>query len=756
MKLKIQKYWDQYVNYYMARYPLAEIQREDMLSFLRDKLFITILLLSVPICILTYIPSVIVSIITNQFVIAIFDTGAMLLFLLFFFSKKLPLYLKKIYFSVSFYILSSILLFYLGNKGPGIIILICTSVLITLFQSKKAGLIAIILNSVIYFLFFIALPTTSLAPAVFMDFGFLPGIAVGLNLIAFNTLVVLSASSIVDQLHKSFLKERNLQLLYRQSEQEIKNLNLNLEQKIEERTTELAEINDRLLSEIEDHKITESNLRNAKSEAESANRAKSDFLAGMSHEIRTPMNAILGYSQLLGLTLKEKLQQDYIDSIKLSGKTLLTIINDILDLSKIESGRLLLQQDYVDTAVFFSDFERIFAFRISEKKLKFITQISPNTPAGLYFDSVRIRQILLNLVGNAVKFTEAGEIILKVRCENPKNMAKDDIKTRGTADLVIEVKDSGIGIPEEYQGKIFESFVQVQSKAAHYGTGLGLTITQRLIQIMNGSIDLVSVPEKGSTFTVRIPDIKFVTGSPKQPMETEFNPNDVIFEKAIILIVDDVDDNRFYLSAVLEDTELTIIEAEDGYEALKAIEKKKPDLAIVDIQMPGMDGFELLSKIRENSDLKHIPVIAYSASVMKEQRQKIMKNDFAGLLVKPVQIKEIYAELMNHLPFHYREKQVTPEPENKYYYNDEITNLPELNAALNGKLWEICRKLELRQPIGEVIDLGEKLIALGIKHNCSLILDYGKELTSAADSFNVESMLKLIKNYREKVDSLKL
>ena len=755
MKINFLKLWDQYVRYYNDRYPLPDIYREEMLSFLRDKLFITILLLSFPICIIAYIPSVIVSVITQQFVIVIFDTASLVLFSLFFFSRKIPLIAKKIYYSITFYVLSSILIFYLGNKGPGIIILICSSVLITLFQSKRAGLIAILLNSTIYLIFLIIIPLTSLAvPYVQSDFSLAPGIAIGLNLIAFNTLVVLSASSLVDQLHNSFLKERQLQLLYRQSEQEIKNLNLNLEKKIEERTAELANINDRLLNEIEEHKKTEADLRNAKSEAETANRVKSDFLAGMSHEIRTPMNAILGYSQLLGFTLKEKLQQDYIESIKSSGKTLLTIINDILDLSKIEAGRLSLQPAHVDTSLFFNDFERIFSFRISEKKLKYTTHISRTTPATLYFDSVRMRQVLLNLVGNAIKFTETGEIIIKVHAENPRSIVKSDIKSMGIVDLVIEVKDTGIGIQEEYQRKIFDSFVQVQSKSAHYGTGLGLTITQRLVQMMNGSVALTSVPGTGSTFTVRIPEVKYETISYKKPEETVFNPKDVIFEKATILIVDDVDDNRFYLSAVLEDTELTVIEAADGYEALKALESKIPDLAIVDILMPGMNGFELLSKIKENSDLKQIPVIAYSASVMKEQRQKILQSDFSGLLVKPVQIKEIYAELMNHLKYHLKEKpgrQVSQIIEDD---RDEINDLPELLSELQGKLSETCKKLELRQPIGEIIDFGKQLISLGIKHNCSLILNYGKELTDAADSFNVESMLKLIKEYREKVDYL--
>jgi len=185
------------------------------------------------------------------------------------------------------------------------------------------------------------------------------------------------------------------------------------------------------------------------------------------------------------------------------------------------------------------------------------------------------------------------------------------------------------------------------------------------------------------------------------------------------------------------------------------MESEIPDLAIVDILMPGMNGFELLAKMKMDTRLKHIPVITYSASVMKEQRQKILKNDFSGLLVKPVQIKEIYAELMHHLPYHFRERRENPEPEIIDYTRDEINNLTELILQLDGKFSETSKKLELRQPIGEVIEFGKQLISLGIRHNCSLIMNYGEEITNAADSFNVEAMLKLIQQYKEKVDILR-
>ena len=237
-------------------------------------------------------------------------------------------------------------------------------------------------------------------------------------------------------------------------------------------------------------------------------KRKSEFLANMSHEIRTPMNAVLGYAELLGFMLEDKTQRDYIESIKSSGRSLLTLINDILDLSKIEAGKLELQFEFVNSQSFFSEFERIFSLRLSEKGLKFILEISSGTPAGIYIDDARLRQIILNLVGNAVKFTEKGSIRLKVYTENPQIINYSKGKTEEFIDLIIEVTDTGIGISKEMQEEIFNPFVQGQGQNVkkYGGTGLGLAITQRLVQLMNGTIDLDSQLNKGSSFKIKIPE----------------------------------------------------------------------------------------------------------------------------------------------------------------------------------------------------------------------------------------------------------
>jgi PAS domain S-box-containing protein len=503
--------------------------------------------------------------------------------------------------------------------------------------------------------------------------------------------------------------------------------------------------------DITENKKAEKALIKAKQEAEKANKAKSEFLANMSHEIRTPMNAILGYSELLSYVLKDKTQKGYLDSIKSSGRTLLTLINDILDLSKIEAGKLQLDYDYIETSTFFNEFGKIFSLKISEKNLRFITCISETTPTSFYLDGPRLRQIILNLVGNAVKFTEDGQIELKIRGENKEVAKSSKTKIDGTIDLVIEVKDTGIGIPEEYQERIMESFVQVHSKTNLSGTGLGLPIAKRLTELMNGRLELKSKTGEGSTFTVVLSEVPFLMNHEKLKTEVPFNPSDIIFEKATILIADDIENNRRYIRDVLSGTNLTVIEAVDGLNAISLIEITMPDLVIIDIVMPGLDGFELLARIKGKENLKHIPVIAYSASVMKEQQEKIRQSEFAGLLIKPVQISDLYIQLMNHLAY----SMVSPVEPEADLSGDETADLHELISSLEGSFFEKWMSFKSRQPLAEVKEFGESLVQLGNCHRNRVISEYGAKLAVAADSFNLEDMLKLLGKYQAKIEELK-
>jgi signal transduction histidine kinase/CheY-like chemotaxis protein len=535
---------------------------------------------------------------------------------------------------------------------------------------------------------------------------------------------------------------------------ELRLLNERLEDLVEERTRELKKDEEKIRAfnaELE-QRINERTVQ-----LDAANKAKSEFLANMSHEIRTPMNAVLGYAELLGSMLEEKTQRNYLESIKSSGRSLLTLINDILDLSKIEAGKLELQFEFVNSQSFFSEFERIFSLRLSEKGLKFILDISSGTPAGIYIDDARLRQIILNLIGNAVKFTEKGSIKLKVYAENPQIIKYSKNKTEEFIDLIIEVTDTGIGISREFKKEIFNPFVQGQRQnlKKYGGTGLGLAITQRLVQLMNGTIELDSHLHKGSTFKIKIPEVSYLRDFEKRSEEIQLDPGDIIFEKATIIVADDVEHNRKYLIDALSKTNIKVVQAEDGQEAFTLAKKIVPDIIITDIRMPGMDGFDLLKKLKSIKRLKHIPVIAYSASVMKAQRDRIRKSEFTGLLIKPVQVTELYLELMNNLPYKSIRAARSVQSATETDFTKEVSDLPGLIHSLDTQYKDIWMTFGIRQPIGEVRDFGNQLIKLGKNHKAAIITGYGEELVNAADSFNIEAILNLIRKYPGIVELLK-
>ena len=385
-------------------------------------------------------------------------------------------------------------------------------------------------------------------------------------------------------------------------------------------------------------KQVQADLQKSKEEAEMANKAKSEFLANMSHEIRTPMNAILGFSEALLNKAGEEQNRQYLNTILSSGKTLLGLIDDILDLSKIEAGRLEIQPENINPGRLLSDISAIFNHRFEEKGIDFIVDIDSSLPDVLQLDEVRMRQILLNLVGNALKFTPSGHVRLNTYARN-KNRQLQKL------DLVLQVEDTGIGIPESQQEVIFENFRQRnnQNTREYGGSGLGLSITKRLVDLMNGEISVESEVDRGSVFTVVLRQVEI---GEKEKIESDSDNRQLKLGSGKVLVADDVQENIDLIEAYLEDTNIWTIGALSVEEAWEKTKKHSPDLVLMDLRMPDRNGYEALFGIREM--FSDIPVLAFTATVMKQERAGMLEY-FDGYISKPVNKEDLIQELAEFL-----------------------------------------------------------------------------------------------------------
>lgn len=506
-----------------------------------------------------------------------------------------------------------------------------------------------------------------------------------------------------------------------------------------------------LLKSQRDLEALNQDLKRSNEETERALEFRSQFMANMSHEIRTPLNIIIGFNTFLNKNIDDPQLKKYTESIEVSSYNLLRFLNDILDMSKLEANRVTLTNDRVNLRFLIQGIRELFVLKAQQKDIAFLLEINKSVPHEVILDEVRLRQILMNLVGNAIKFTDAGHVKVTIDSPDTNNIGA---QMAGKTSIRIQIEDTGVGIDADDQKNVFEPFRQVNLKEQKKlgGSGLGLAISQRLTEIMNGRITLTSVKGQGSIFTVNFEDVPVVyqisstpTSAPRLLAQPVYD-----FKNSLLLVADDEEMNRDLIKTCFEKFNLRIIEAENGAQAVEMTKQHKPDLIFMDIKMPIVDGIEAAGAINNEPNVGATKILAFSASDIFDELPQQVRECFSGIISKPIILEELYNKTAEILPHTISFSESENKGAGEDYFDfaeDRSAITDEISHKLNQEFLSYQHQIIETNAMNKYLAFASDLNTFAMQHQLNELALYASAMSAAVKKFDTKKVKQLLQQF---------